>query len=42
MPFLTRKSGAADTSALMQGSLGAVKEMAWGEDEYRPSKKALV
>lgn len=38
MPFLTRKSGAADTSALMQGSLGAVKEMAWGEDEYRPSK----
>ena len=39
MPFLTKTNGDAEASALVQGALG--KGMAWRDDEYRPSKKAV-
>jgi hypothetical protein len=41
MPFLTKTNGDAEASALLQGALGASKEMAWRDDEYRPSKNTL-
>jgi hypothetical protein len=38
MPFLTKKSDAADAAALMQSALGAGNGLAWADDEYRPSE----
>jgi hypothetical protein len=40
MPFLMRKTGIAETNALMQGGAREGNGTAWGEDEYRPSKNA--
>jgi hypothetical protein len=40
MPFITRKTGDADVTALMQRALGAGDGLAWRDDEYRPSKNA--
>jgi hypothetical protein len=40
MPFLTKKTGDADTSALMQRAPGTGNGLAWQDDEYRPSKNA--
>lgn len=37
MPFLTRKTGFAESNALMP-STGTIDRVAWGEDVYRPSK----
>ena len=39
MPFLTRKTGIAETNELIQGSR-ASSGMTWQDDEYRPSKNA--
>src|SRR5258708_32402566 len=39
MPFLIKKTGVAETNALIQGSR-ASNGMVWEEDEYRPSKNA--
>jgi hypothetical protein len=41
MPFLTKKTGDADASALMQRALGIGDGLAWQGDEYRPSKKTV-
>jgi hypothetical protein len=38
MPFLTKTTGDADASALLQSALGASNGLAWRDDEYRPSK----
>jgi hypothetical protein len=40
MPFITRKTGDTDATALMQRALGAGNGLAWRDDEYRPSKNA--
>ncbi len=39
MPFLMRKTGIAETNALMQGAREG-NGTVWGEDEYSPSKNA--
>jgi Type II secretion system (T2SS), protein E, N-terminal domain len=38
MPFLTKKTGDAENSALLHSSLGTSTEWAWRDDEYKPSK----
>jgi hypothetical protein len=38
MPFLTKKTGDAEASGLMQGAFGASDGPAWQDDKYRPSK----
>jgi len=40
MPFLTKTTGDAEASALMQSALGASNGLAWEDDGYRPSKRA--
>ena len=38
MPFLTKKTEDAESSALMPGCIGASDGVVWKGDEYRPSK----